>query len=86
MAYVSIEADECRAYVKNGKLRFQARKVNCAGEVTGQVTVSLPVELAVHFRQVADLDEDISCEPRAKKQTNRIRDILGDESEHAGQE
>lgn len=66
MAYVSIEADECRAYVKNGKLRFQARKVNCAGEVTGQVTVSLPVELAVHFRQVADLDEDISCEPRAK--------------------
>lgn len=76
MSYMCLEAEECRAFIKNGKLRFQARKTNDEGDILEQVTVSFPKEMAFYFTQVENLDEiKCGCEKNSKHQ-NRIEDYL----------
>lgn len=75
MSYVCLQAEECRVFIKNGKLRFQARKTNDKGEILEQVTVSFPKEMAYYFTQVEKLDEVESYMPNID---NRIKDFLKD--------
>lgn len=49
MAHVSLQADDCRVYIKNGKLRFQAIRHDAGGEILDQVTISFPIALSGKF-------------------------------------
>ena len=76
MAYVCLQAQECRAFIKNGKLRFQARKIDDNGDVLEQVTISFPKEMASYFTHVENTDayED----QQTLDIRNRIEDLMND--------
>ena len=72
MAFMCFDAEECSALIKNGKLRFQARKFDGEGNVIEQVTISLPTELKDFFTQVINLDAD-SASPKVHDKFNRLK-------------
>jgi len=72
MAHVCLQAEECRVFIKNGQLRFQARRRNKNKEVEEQVTISFPKEMVCYFTKVEDLDK----EKLIIKNANRIRNFL----------
>ena len=77
MAYVCLNAQEMRVFVKNGKLRLQARKLDEAGEVAEQITISFPKEMAHYFTQVEDFDAQDNFKG-LDRQDNRLKDLLND--------
>lgn len=81
MSYVCLQAEECRVFIKNGKLRFQARRTNDNGDILEQVTVSLPKEMAHYFTKVENFDE-LNCHCNARQIfQSRIKNFLtGDNS------
>lgn len=74
MAHVCLQADECRAFIKNGKLRFQARRLNENEEVVEQVTISFPKEMADCFTKVKDFDcdENLVTHIEVKNRINKL--------------
>lgn len=79
MAYVCLNADECRIFVKNGKLCFQALKTGNNGEVIEQVTVSFPKEMAKYFTQIENLDRHAQArDDSGNGMLNRVKDYFRD--------
>lgn len=76
MSYVCLEAEECRVFIKNGKLRFQARKRDDQGEIKEQVTVSFPLEMAYCFTQVENMD--LKQNGLSPSQNLRLKDYFSD--------
>ncbi len=71
MSYICLDANECRVFIKNGTLKFQARNTDADGNVLDQVTIKMPVELEHLFDKVTNFDqeniEDMQISNRLKK-------------------
>lgn len=78
MAYICLNANECRAFIKNGKLRFQARQTNKEGDIVDQVTISLPKDMTYFFTQIIDLEGNTSVWKNKTKAKSRIIDFLNE--------
>lgn len=74
MAHVCLKADQCRIFIKNGQLRFQARRLDDDENVEEQVTITFPKEMACWFNQVENLDEPEELD----QPLNRIKDLLSE--------
>jgi len=82
MAHTSLQAQDCRIYIKNGKLRFQAVRHDLNGEVLDRVTISFPLTVAYKFAVVEDLDEEIlEGDIDLNKISNRIQDFILDDKQ-----
>lgn len=77
MAHVCTSANEVRVFIKNGKLRFQATKVDEHDEIVEKVTVTLPMTLVGQFTEIENMDE---FEPQRGPQAseNRIKDYTSE--------
>lgn len=78
MAYTCLNAEECRVFLKNGKLRFQARKLNKKGEIEEQITITFPKDLAWVNTDVEDMDEEELDMQTHQLYVSRIKDYLKD--------
>lgn len=58
MAYMSMNVNECRVFVKNGKLRLQAALLDTNGDIMDQVTLCMSPLMADQFAKIEDLDND----------------------------
>ncbi|MGE0268909.1 MAG: hypothetical protein AB7S78_10705 [Candidatus Omnitrophota bacterium] len=83
MAHMSLQAQDCRIYIKNGKLRFQASQYDLNGELLDQVTITFPLAVASHFSYVENLDESAprKNKKRPGKISNRLRNFMADEKQ-----
>ena len=74
MAHVSLQAQDCRIFIKGGKIRFQAIRHDFSGEEIDRVTISLPLKEVYKFNNLQNLDED-------KKHKNRWENIIINENQ-----
>jgi hypothetical protein len=44
MAHVSLQAQDCRVFIKNGKIRFQTIRYDFSGEEINWVTITLSLK------------------------------------------
>lgn len=79
MAHVSLKAQECSVVLKNGKIRFQAFRYDFSGEVTDQVTITLPLKEAGKFNCIQIVGKDTEIGERTNR--NRIENLLGNEDQ-----
>ena len=77
MAHVSLQAQDCRIFIKNGKIRFQAIRHDFSGEEIDRVTITLPLKEAYKFNDLENPDDE---NPEDKKHKNRWENIVINEN------
>lgn len=83
MAHMSLQAQDCRIYIKNGKLRFQASQYDLNGELLDQVTITFPLAMAGQFTGIENMDAETprKNKKRPGKFSNRLRNFMTDEKQ-----
>lgn len=74
MAHISLKSDDCRIFIKNGVLRFQALRYDSQGAILDQVTVNLPLDMTHKFAFVENFDEKDQTDPKSSRIKGFIRD------------
>lgn len=81
MAHVSLQAQDCRIFIKGGKIRFQAIRHDFSGEEIDRVTIILPLKEAYKFSYIENLDKESALDIADRKHKNRWENIIISENQ-----